>query len=151
MGAEVPLTFYRDGKSKSVTVTIEELPPAPEVLTSLGFRVQARPAPDGSETLVEINQVVNGSVAFQAGLRPGMRILKVGEEPVNSLAQFEVAVRQAGFQPRLAIADSDDRRSRRPDSPGHRQGSQPALTGVSPDSGLVHRLPQTHLSSIPAA
>jgi serine protease Do len=94
VGAEVPLTLYRDGKTKSVTVTIEELPPAPEVLTSLGFRVQTRPAPDGAETVVEINQVVNGSIAFQAGLRPGMRILKVSEEPVNSLAQFEVAVRK---------------------------------------------------------
>jgi serine protease Do len=94
VGAEVPLTFYRDGKTKSVTVKIEELPPAPEVLTSLGFRIQTRPAPDGSETLVEISQVVNGSPAFQAGLRPGMRIFKVGEEPVKSLAQFEVAVRK---------------------------------------------------------
>ena len=103
VGAEVPLTLYRDGKTKSVTVTIEELPPAPEVLTSLGFRVQTRPAPDGSEPVVEINQVVNGSPAFQAGLRPGMRILKVGEEPVKSLAQFEVAVRKHDFSQGLPL------------------------------------------------
>jgi len=103
VGAEVPLTLYRDGKSKSVTVTIEELPPAPEVLTSLGFRVQTRPIPDGAETVVEINQVVNGSIAFQAGLRPGMRILKVGEEPVNSLAQFEVAVRKQDLSQGLPL------------------------------------------------
>ena len=45
---------------------------------------------------LEIDQVVAGSPAFQAGLRPGMRILAVGEnpEPVTTLAEFEAAVRK---------------------------------------------------------
>jgi serine protease Do len=103
VGAVVPLTYYREGKPNSVSVTIEELPPAPEVLTLLGFRVQARPAQDGSEPVVEISQVLNGGIAFQSGLRPGMRILKVGDQPVNSLAQFEVVVRRQDFSQGLTM------------------------------------------------
>jgi serine protease Do len=103
IGVEVPLTLYRDGKPTSVTVTIEEQPPAPELLTLLGFRVQTRPAPDGAEPAVEINQVTTGSIAFQGGLRPGMRILKVGEQPVNSLTQFEVALRRQDFSQGLIL------------------------------------------------
>jgi len=93
VGAQVPLTYYRGGKAQTVTVTIDELPPAPEVLTSLGFRVRSRSG-DGVGTALEIDQVVAGSVAFQAGLRPGMRILAVGEVTVNTLPEFEVAVRR---------------------------------------------------------
>ncbi len=103
VGAKVPLTFARNGKSQSVTVTIEELPPAPEFLTSLGFRVRARTAPDGVATLIEIDQVVSGSPAYQAGLRPGMQIVSVGEQPVSSLAQFEVAVRKQDLHQGLPL------------------------------------------------
>ena len=47
--------------------------PAPEVLSLLGFGVRERPAArDGGGRVVEIDQVVAGSLAFQAGLRPGM-------------------------------------------------------------------------------
>ena len=141
VGAEVPLTFYRDGKTKTVMVTIDELPPAPEVLTSLGFRVQTQPAPDGSEMLVEISQVVNGSPAFQAGLRPSMRILKVGEEPVKSLAQFEVAVRRNDRSQSLPLLIQ---------TPDGRVGPnfawaparQPTSLDGLPGLGLVYRLPQ---------
>jgi serine protease Do len=95
VGAQVPVTVYREGKPQTVTVTIEELPPAPEVLTRLGFNV--RPSPTSSDTSgasVEIDRVIPGSPAFQAGLRPGMRIVAVGQEPVGTVAQFEAAVRK---------------------------------------------------------
>ena len=45
--------------------------------------------------MIEIDQVVTGGPAFQEGLRPGTRILAVGEKPpvpVRTLAEFEVAV-----------------------------------------------------------
>jgi serine protease Do len=96
-GSQVPLTFYRDGKAESATITIAELPPAPEVLSSLGFGVHERPADkDSGGTVVEIDRVIAGSPAFQAGLRPGMRILAVGErpDPVGTLSEFEVAIRK---------------------------------------------------------
>ena len=63
--------------------------PRPEVVAVFGFRI--RPAPAGPEdaAALEIDQVVAGSPAFRAGLRPGMRILAVGQEPVGTPAQFE--------------------------------------------------------------
>ncbi len=89
VGATVPVTFYRKGEKQSLPVTIDELPPAPEVLASFGFRVRPAPAgPDGAGG-IEIDQVIAGSPAFRDGLRPGMRILSVGREPVSTIAQFE--------------------------------------------------------------
>src|SRR5262249_30401463 len=91
-GTQVPVTFFREGKPQTSTVTVEELPPAPEVL-ALGFRVRARAAVARVKGgAVEIDQVVNGSPAFQEGLRPGMRILAVGDIQVNTLSEFEAAV-----------------------------------------------------------
>ena len=54
--------------------------------------------------MIEIDQVVAGSPAFQEGLRPGMRILGVGEQPVpvKTLAEFEVAVAKARSERRSA-------------------------------------------------
>ena len=98
VGATVPLTYYRDGKPSKVDVTIAELPASPEV-ASLGFTVRERDNPEakGSSPTVEVDQVVSASPAFQAGLRPRMRILGVGQRPIHSLAEFENTVR--GFDP----------------------------------------------------
>jgi serine protease Do len=99
VGSEAMVTYYRDGRARTTPVTIAELPPAPEVLTSLGFLVRERPASgDNGGGFLEIEQVLTGGPAFQAGLRPGMRIIAVGErkEPVNTLADFEVAMRRLG-------------------------------------------------------
>jgi serine protease Do len=94
VGARVPLTYYREGKPQTIQVTIDELPPAPEVLTSLGFRVHPLGAADKGGSAVEVDQVVAGSAAFQAGLRPGMRILAVGDVTVKTIPDFEVAIRK---------------------------------------------------------
>jgi serine protease Do len=97
VGSEVTVDYYRDGQAKTATVTVVALPPAPEVLSSLGFGVRERPSTqDGRGTAIEIDTVVNGGIAFQEGLRPGMRILAVGENPVpvTTLIEFEVAVRK---------------------------------------------------------
>jgi S1-C subfamily serine protease len=94
VGSRIPVTFYRKGERQSLPVTIAELPPAPEVLASFGFRVHpisAGPGQPGAAAL-EIDQVVTGSPAYRAGLRPGMRVLAVGQEPVATPAQFEAAV-----------------------------------------------------------
>jgi serine protease Do len=95
VGGQVPVTFYREGKPQTVTVTIDELPPAPEVLTALGFNVRpGLTTPDNSGATIEVDRVIPGSPAFQAGLRHGMRIVAVGQEPVATVAQFEAAVRK---------------------------------------------------------
>jgi serine protease Do len=95
-GARVPITYYRDGAAQTTTITIAELPPAPELLSLLGLGVHERPDKDTGGSVVEIDRVFPGSIAFQTGLRPGMRILAVGEPPeaITTLAEFEVAVRK---------------------------------------------------------
>jgi serine protease Do len=97
VGAKVPLTYYREGKAQTTDVTIAVLPPEPGILLSFGFGVRERPAQrNGNGPAVEIDQVVAGSPAFRAGLRPGMRIVAVGErdrqDPVNTLVDFELAL-----------------------------------------------------------
>jgi len=95
VGTRVSVTFYREGKAQTAAVTIAELPAEPEVLLSFGFGVRERPADrNGRGPVVEIDQVVAGSPAFRAGLRPGMRILAVGEtrDPVTTLVEFELAI-----------------------------------------------------------
>ncbi len=96
-GAQVPMTFYRDGKPQTATVTIAELPQAPELVFSLGLGLRERPADkEGGRTVIEIDRVVAGTTAFNVGMRPGMRILAVGEppEPVSTLAEYEAALRK---------------------------------------------------------
>jgi serine protease Do len=106
VGSEVSVSFYRDGKAHTANVRIAELPPAPEVLTSYGFGVRERAAGGESPArVIEIDQVVAGSPAFHEGLRPGMRILAVGEnpEPVASLAALETAIRKLDLSRGLPI------------------------------------------------
>jgi serine protease Do len=97
-GAQVPITFYRDGQSQTATITIAELPQSPELLFSLGLGLRERPSDEkeGAKSVIEIDRVITGSPAFKFGLRPGMRILAIGKPPVpvSTLAEFEAAVRK---------------------------------------------------------
>ena len=59
--------------------------------------LRERPADkEGGRGFIEVDQVVTGSTAFKVGMRPGMRILSVGEPPerISTLAEFEAAVRK---------------------------------------------------------
>ncbi len=94
-GAQVPVTFYRDGKSETAVVTIAEFPQSPGLLLSLGLDLHQGPGDNqGGETIVEIDRVVTASPAFRSGLRPGMRIVAVGDPPtpVHTLPEFEAAI-----------------------------------------------------------
>jgi serine protease Do len=109
VGARVPLSYYRDGKARDALVTIAELPAAPEVLAALGFRVRA--VHHGRGSAIEVDQVINGSPAYREGLRPQMRIAAVGDVPVNTLAEFEAAVRRHDLrQPLPVVIQSPDGR-----------------------------------------
>jgi serine protease Do len=99
-GARVPLVYYRQGESRTVTVTIAELPDAPEA-DALGLRVREAPGPEGKGTIVEVGDIKPGSPAAKADLHPGTRILGVGRMPVRTLAEFEAAVR--GFDPERGL------------------------------------------------
>jgi serine protease Do len=115
VGSEVVVNFYRNGEPKTAQVKIAELPPAPEWLVTFGFGVRERPASeDGQHSMIEIDSVVTGGPAFQDGIRPGMRILAVGENQpiaVRTLLEFEVAVRK--LDPRrglpLIVQSGNDR------------------------------------------
>ena len=93
IGARVPVSFYRGGKLRTVTVTIDEQPRPPDV-EPLGFRLfQLPPGRAGNEigTLI-IDQVIAGSPADRAGLRPGMSVVGVGKTPVRTRAEYDAAV-----------------------------------------------------------
>jgi serine protease Do len=96
VGSEVTVDYYREGQAKTAQVKIAELPPPPDVLSAYGFGLrERRSTADGQgASFIEIDQVVTDGPAFQEGLRPGTRILGVGEKPVavNTLVEFEIAV-----------------------------------------------------------
>jgi len=92
VGAQVPLVFYRAGAAQTVNVKISELPDAPEA-AFLGFHVREVPAGEG-KIAIEVDQVNPAGPAFQAGLRPGTRILGVGRFAVGSMTEFETAIRR---------------------------------------------------------
>lgn len=93
VGSHVPIGFYRDGKRKTVDVTIAEFPGMP-VLVSFGFRVREIPKEERLDSggSLEIDQVVLESPAARAGLRPGLKILAVGRTPVQTKAEYDAAV-----------------------------------------------------------
>jgi serine protease Do len=87
VGVRVPLVYSRDGATRTATVRIAELPDSPEA-GFLGFHVKETPIPEGKGTVLEVDQVVPGSAAFQAGFRPGTKIVGIGRQPVRSLAEL---------------------------------------------------------------
>jgi len=109
--AEVLL--FRDGKTRKVTVTVAAFPEDEQgtdaggesggaaLLEKLGLQVQDLTQEIaqqlGYENLrgVVISDVMQGSVADEAGLRPGMLILEVNRAEVKNARQFEAAVGKA--------------------------------------------------------
>ncbi len=80
IGTKVPLTYIRDGQKGTLHVTIAELP----VLRSLGLRLKEVTPKNGAAPRIVVDQVLPGSPAQRSGLRPGQRVLSVGNRPVAS-------------------------------------------------------------------
>jgi serine protease Do len=93
IGAKVPLSLYRAGKLQTVTATIDEQPLAPEA-EPMGFRLFQLPPGRGGNPLgtLVIDQVIAGSPAARAGLRPGMQVVAVGKTPVHTMAEYDAAI-----------------------------------------------------------
>jgi serine protease Do len=89
VGTQVPVVYARDGATRTATVKIAELPDSPGA-AFLGFHVKEAPFPDGKGTFLEIDEVVPGSPAMQAGLHPGMKLVGIGRHPIRSLAEFNM-------------------------------------------------------------
>ena len=105
------LTVFREGKVKKVSVTVAAFPDDAQaaggaqvneaVLDKLGLGVEEL-TDDLAQQLgydarhgVVISDVAQGSVAEEAGLRPGMLILEVNRSEVKNVQEFEKAVGKA--------------------------------------------------------
>jgi serine protease Do len=101
----VKFTILRDGKQMPVSVTIGEQNPAkmakldtPKLVKDMGITVQNL-TPELAEQFgykmgqgVIITDVEQGSLADQAGLRPGQLIESVNQNPVKNQADFHKAI-----------------------------------------------------------
>lgn len=110
---EAEVLLFRDGKTRKVTVTVEAFPEEEQaadaggesggaaLLEKLGLQVQdltneiAQQLGYGNPQGVVISDVMQGSVAEEAGLRPGMLILEVNRAEVKNAKQFEATVGKA--------------------------------------------------------
>ncbi|WP_165069831.1 trypsin-like peptidase domain-containing protein [Paludisphaera rhizosphaerae] len=104
-GIAVPLVYYREGVERTATVTLTESPTNPEI-APLGFRVKESnvTGPDGkSRPIVEVERVVASGPAYNAGLRPGMWIVAVEQNRVDSLLQFLSVIRGYDLERRLPL------------------------------------------------
>lgn len=108
-GTDVTLTVLRDGQRKTIPVTLGELPsqeqlakngaPQEESLDKLGMAVQTL-TPELAEQLgytdqekgVVVSKVARGSLAQQVGMRPGVLILEVNRQPVETVEAFKRAL-----------------------------------------------------------
>ncbi|MGC9512881.1 MAG: DegQ family serine endoprotease [Fidelibacterota bacterium] len=103
-GDKVTLMLVRDGKEKYIDVTLEELPEnlnqameSRTVQDGPGFSVQdldknlaARYGIKKDEGVI-ITEVQPGSEAAKKGLRPGDIIIRVGDEEISSVREFDKA------------------------------------------------------------
>ncbi|GIW89300.1 MAG: serine endoprotease DegQ [Isosphaeraceae bacterium] len=85
VGSRVNIAFLRDGQRQTTTLTVAALP----LLRSLGARVQSdENTPPGLPPL-RIDSVDPGSAAARSGLRPGQRLLAIGNRTVSSPDELE--------------------------------------------------------------
>lgn len=94
LGEELQLTLLREGKEMSVQAYIGE---NPAVATTrpvtapayAGARFRSAQSPDGG---VEVVAVQDSSAAWNAGLRPGDRVVEVNRRPVADLQEFNTLI-----------------------------------------------------------
>jgi serine protease Do len=116
IGKEVELTVHRDGSSKVLKLTIEEQPESfgttddfqeagPINLGKIGVKVMDLTAEKAkkfgySEKTegVLIAEVEPDSVASGAGLRSGMLVLKVDQQPVKTVQEVQKAMDKASLE-----------------------------------------------------
>lgn len=122
-GSKAEIGIVRDGKQKTIAVTIGELKdekPKGESQGSdkeekLGMRLQTL-TPQIAEQLessrtagVVVTQVAPGSVAEVSGLQQGDVIFEVNRNPVKTVSEFESMIKAAGHSGLLLAVDRQDR------------------------------------------
>ncbi len=101
-GQVIPVQIIRDGKEKSLNVTIARLKSKEEKVASLGVNLGATVqdiTPELAESMnldssagVLVSEVTPGQPAKESGLRRGDVILEVNRNPVNNVNEFNQAV-----------------------------------------------------------
>lgn len=108
-GTKSKIVVYRDGKKKTIYVTLEELENEPEVFAArstngqnFGMQVQdISPSIadhynlDSNDQGVVVTEVVPGSHAERAGLRVGDVILRIGKKSITSIRDFKRLIKTA--------------------------------------------------------
>jgi len=124
-GAAVELVVLRDGERKTLTATLGERDDeaaapakADEALSGLGFRAVELDAALAKRLDVKagegllIAEVVPGTPAARAGLRPGQLLLSVDRKPVNDESELRDALEAAREADALLLRIQDGRGSR---------------------------------------
>lgn len=116
-GTEVELTILRDGKRKTVTVTLDKRPDGVEPASEdeskaedkLGLYVQTltrelaqRLDYEGLSGLV-VTEIEAGSPADEKGIQPGDLITEVNREPVRNLRQWNDALGKAAQKGKILL------------------------------------------------
>jgi serine protease Do len=120
-GTKVALQVFRNGAKREIPVTLGEMPGklgqagaqgsgagsaldgvsvdelTPDVLRQLNLPATTKG--------VVITDVSDGSVAAEADLRRGDVIQQVNKKPVNTVAEFQAAIRLAGSRPVLLLVN----------------------------------------------
>jgi serine protease Do len=120
-GTDVDVTLMREGKEKTVTVKLGELPrkqmasaeqaaPDQSAETALSdFGMTVAPAEQGSGVVV--TGVEPDSAAADAGIRVGEKIMEVNNQPVESASDIEkelTAVADSGRKAALLLLEQND-------------------------------------------
>jgi serine protease Do len=92
-GSQVPVKFVRDGKEQVVVASIAEMPGDP-ILAFFGISVKDEPSE--AQGGVVVDAVTPGTLADKAGLKPGMRVVSIGNRRIFSKRDFDVLLPQVG-------------------------------------------------------
>jgi len=115
IGKTASITVLRNGSSKTLSVTIAEMPAnvtasaAPQSSQDWGLKV-SNITPDIAQQLglehrngVVITDVAAGSPAADAGLQPGDVIREVNREPIKNVGDYDKALRKADSKKPLLL------------------------------------------------
>lgn len=117
-GSRASVTIVRDGREQTKDVVLAELPSGKMASSESGsgtnsgrYGLTVAPlTPDVADQLgvragrgLVVEEVAPASVASEAGIRSGDVILEVNHKPVNSLSQFQDAVKADSDRPALLL------------------------------------------------
>ncbi|GAB4360930.1 MAG: Do family serine endopeptidase [Oricola sp.] len=120
-GTKAEITYMRDGKEKTVSVKLGELPGSDKVASADGssgkssetaladFGLTVAPADDGKGVIV--TGIDPDSAAADAGIRPGDKVVEVNNEAVSSASDIEKqidTVAKSGRKAALLLLERDD-------------------------------------------